>query len=526
MKKIIYKIEMYIMVAGFSIMGHNSYATDYFVSSKGNDGNNGTSIAKAWATINKINGESFREGDKILFEGGKTFNGTLQFGSDDRGVNGNSLIISSYGSQRANINGGNGNGITLDSCQYLTIKNINLFGQGRTIGKTNAMGIYVKNCKNIVIDSIDAQGFQQSGIGFQGCSKLHITNAYVHDNGFAGISSSGRHSSNIYIGYCRANENPGNPNILNNHSGNGIVLYEVSYALIEYCEAGHNGWDQPGLHNGPVGIWCATNSDHVIIQYCISYNNQSNSSSTDGGGFGLDGGVSNSVIQYCLAYNNWGPGAYGCEYGSKWQWENNTIRYNILYNNARSTINGKPNLDETDINFGYDPKTTGGIQPRNMYVYNNIIYNKDRFAIQVYGSPCLNAIVANNIFITMRDRMVRGDFTFKGNCYWAIDGGFSAFGYKSLEEWANSTDQEKVDGKIVGINVDPKIADLSSVILPTDPRQLPSLYAFMLGKGSPCIDKGLDIKKLFNIDPGKLDFYGDSIPSGKAFDIGIHEAKK
>jgi hypothetical protein len=37
------------------------------------------------------------------------------------------------------------------------------------------------------------------------------------------------------------------------------------------------------------------------------------------------------------------------------------------------------------------------------------------------------------------------------------------------------------------------------------------------------IDAGLDIRSLFGIDPGKRDFFGNSIPQGKGFDIGAHE---
>jgi len=44
-----------------------------------------------------------------------------------------------------------------------------------------------------------------------------------------------------------------------------------------------------------------------------------------------------------------------------------------------------------------------------------------------------------------------------------------------------------------------------------------------LQKNSPLIDAGLDLRSLFGIDPGKRDFFGNSIPQGKAYDIGAHE---
>jgi hypothetical protein len=46
---------------------------------------------------------------------------------------------------------------------------------------------------------------------------------------------------------------PGDPSILNNHSGNGIVVGNAEKVTIEYCEAANNGWDMPRQGNGPVG---------------------------------------------------------------------------------------------------------------------------------------------------------------------------------------------------------------------------------------------------------------------------------
>ena len=38
-------------------------------------------------------------------------------------------------------------------------------------------------------------------------------------------------------------------------------------------------------------------------------------------------------------------------------------------------------------------------------------------------------------------------------------------------------------------------------------------------------NKGLDLKKMFGIDPGKKDFFGNQVPNGKAFEPGIFEMK-
>ncbi|MHC4158402.1 MAG: right-handed parallel beta-helix repeat-containing protein, partial [Planctomycetota bacterium] len=57
--------------------------TDYYVSPSGNDGAAGTSPSTAWQTISKVNTVDFDPGDGVLFEGGETFSGGLDFDASD-----------------------------------------------------------------------------------------------------------------------------------------------------------------------------------------------------------------------------------------------------------------------------------------------------------------------------------------------------------------------------------------------------------------------------------------------------------
>ncbi|HQK70497.1 MAG TPA: right-handed parallel beta-helix repeat-containing protein, partial [Bacteroidales bacterium] len=55
------------------VLGSSANATDYYISSSGDDKNNsGLSENSPWKTIDKINSEfsSFKPGDKILFKCG------------------------------------------------------------------------------------------------------------------------------------------------------------------------------------------------------------------------------------------------------------------------------------------------------------------------------------------------------------------------------------------------------------------------------------------------------------------------
>lgn len=198
-----------------------------------------------------------------------------------------------------------------------------------------------------------------------------LTNITRHDNGFAGIHISSRYGNhpesygneNIYIGHCMAYSNPGDPSVKNNHSGNGILASSVKNGKIEYCKAYNNGWDMPWTGNGSVGIWI-WDCTRFIIQYCVSHQNKTNPVAKDGGGFDLDGGVSNSVIQYCLSYRNQGAGYGLFEFGAAKPWQNNIIRFNI-------------SLDDGIINEGSIAVWKNDISGlmRNCEIYHNIFVN-------------------------------------------------------------------------------------------------------------------------------------------------------
>src|SRR5688572_4130 len=82
-----------------------SIATTYYLSPTGSDLNSGTSITEPWQTISKINIIDFN-GDTILFEGGNTFTGNIDFTSLDSGTAAKPIVIGSYGNSKATISSG------------------------------------------------------------------------------------------------------------------------------------------------------------------------------------------------------------------------------------------------------------------------------------------------------------------------------------------------------------------------------------------------------------------------------------
>ncbi len=489
----------------------------YYVSPSGNDSNTGTSQGDAWQTIDKVNNTDFGPGDQILFEGGKTFDGTIVLNYDDHGITGSEVLIGSYGGGRATINAQNGSGFIAYDCNNVSVKNINFTGDGRVEGNTGN-GITFSYCSDIIIDSVEVSGFQHSGLKINSMGKnFNIKNIHSHDNGYAGIYISGLNKSslsNIYIGYCTANNNSGDPTVLDNHSGNGIFAYNANNILIEFCEASNNGSDMPWTKNGPGGIWVAE-VDSVIIQHCISHDNKT-SSNQDGLGFDLDGGTTNSVIQYCLSYNNAGAGYGVFQYSGASDWRNNTIRYCVSENDGNVTATGS-------VYFWNG--TNNSVYFQGFEFYNNVVYNANGPALSFLDHNNSNFNFRNNIFVSQTNSVHNGinGEKFQGNCWYSLNGQFQVGGTNyDFEQWAQYNNQEMLNGKIVGMYANPMLINPGNSTL-TDPTQLAEVDDYKVTLGSSVIDAGLDLNFHFNIDQGMHDYFGSLIKQGPAFEMGVYE---
>ena len=496
----------------------------YFISADGEDSNSGLTKGKAWQSIDRVNEQDFAPGDRIMFRGGDTFNGTISLSAEDSGTESSRLIVSSYGEGAAIISGQEAEGLKADICQFLTIETLEFSGMGRNSGNT-ADGVLIHQSDGIVIHDLEVYGFQHSGVHLHQCNDAVIKHVYTHENGFAGIHVSGTtiwdtakyDNHNLYIGYCVAENNPGDPSVLNNHSGNGILASSVKGGTIEYCEAFNNGWDMLWTENGPVGIWIWDCTD-FIIQHCISHHNRTNPVAADGGGFDLDGGVSNSLIQYCISHNNEGAGFGLYEFGAAKPWENNTIRYNISQDDGIINVGS----------LGIWKSENQGIL-RNCQIYNNTFYNslKEGSSIWLYDNYpgfCFH----NNIFVYNGALISEGkspkDEVFLGNLYWNLEEDITFLGYGTLGEWATATGKEQYDDEFIGLFQDPMLKQAGSITV-TDPAMInqESMSGYIPLPGSPLVERGLNLKTLLNLDVGERDLLGTAIPSKNNYDIGAIE---
>jgi hypothetical protein len=477
-------------------------ARAYYVSPSGNDKNEGTRNS-AFQSIQRINSLLLKPGDSILFEGDRQFVGSLKINFDNSGDQFHPILISSYGKGYASIYSGNESAILIHKSNWLVISKLKLTGSGRKKGNTHD-GILIQNSRHISADSLMISGFQKSGLLISSSEDISVTNIFAYENGAAGISVEGTYAvkksnHNIYISHCRAENNPGDPSNLTNHSGNGIVVGSCSKVLIEYCTATNNGWDMPRIGNGPVGIW-AYEADSVIIQHCLSYRNKTSKGAADGGGFDLDGGVTNSIVQYCLSYENQGAGFCIFQYLYASPWHDNIFRFNISVNDG--------NVSDAGAGLYIWNSSRDSNQFDNSLVYNNTIYNSKAAAVSFSElSKRKGFAFYNNIFVG-KDSLVKGnmgDDLFIGNDWWSLNKRFNIEGKTDFKSWAKLTGREMISGKLKGQNRNPEFK-ASGIAGLTSASALRRFGHYKISPKSPLRNSGINLLGKFGIHTGGLDF--------------------
>ena len=351
---------------------------DYYVSLLGDDSYSGLSETQPWRSIERVNATQLLPGDSVWFQANQTFVGNICLADVKQYYERTSRVVTigSYGEGRATIDAGSGAGFAAQNRGGIHVQDLNFIGAGASTNTSSGIlfiNTLPENTKfaNIRIHRVSVSGFKDAGICFRaeptdgswsGFCDVRITHTTSHDNGDAGISCTGTWNpeqrgyahANFYVGNCSAYRNAGIPG-KGSHSGNGIVLAQVDGATIAYCCAYENGRLNDYEGGGPVGIW-AWDANRVVIQFNASHHNRTGSSK-DGGGFDLDGGVTNSTVQYNYSHDNDGAGYLLAQFGGARPFYGNVLRYNLSVNDGRKNSYGGIHLWSTGANGGITDTT-------------------------------------------------------------------------------------------------------------------------------------------------------------------------
>ncbi|MGW7055951.1 right-handed parallel beta-helix repeat-containing protein [Streptomyces sp. NPDC054887] len=500
----------------------NPYRT-YYVSPYGDDGNDGSSPGSAWKSLARAERTALQPGDKLLLEGGARFSGTITVSKGEAGAADRPVVIGSYGEGRAALEATDSPGISVHNTAGVEIRDLKISGEGDAYVREGGINLFSDVPDSPRLDHVEVSGVEVSGFrvgiavggidGESGFQDVSVRQARLHGNKDAGLLTYGPDFAprrpayphqNVTLEGVEAHHNAGDPKVTESHSGNGIILGGVRRATVRDSSAHDNGTRAAAeAPAGPVGIW-AYDATEVLLEHNTAYRNHTGSA-VDGGGFGFDSNVSSSTIQYNLAFHNDGPGYYVYTNKVNGAQKDNTIRYNIATDNGRKLpVNGALAVHGEDI--------------RDLSIYQNTLVMSESAngpgpAVRLREGQT-GVTLRNNILvtegapvITAEKGLKRGNAVLQGNNYhvskgqWALAWGGRS--YPDLGTWRAATGQERAGDRPTGLSVDPCFAggpqpDIDSA---ADAR-------LAVPDCATLARKGLDLRKLFSMDPGPIDYFG------------------
>lgn len=521
-------------------------AQSYYLSVQGNDQAAGTSRSTAWRTLERLNRQILGPCDRIQLEGGGHFEGPLVIDSGERGSRECPISVTTYGEGRAIIIGGkNKPAVFAYNTEHIRISNLDLkaIREPNIKALENISGLEIVNdlsgnvqLKDITIDNIDVHGFSGYGIlidgnnGKSGFTHVRISKVNTSVNSRGGIevrgqfdrTSRGYAHHDIVVTDSISHDNPGLDNPLFGPTGSGIVLSDVQNGRVERSEAYGNGYRCNSLEGGPVGIW-SWDSDRITIQNNYSHDNRT-AGRLDGGGFDLDGGVTNSLIQYNFSRGNDGAGYLFAQFPVARKFSRNAARYNVSINDGRRNNYGAiyafGKIDNSLIynNTVYVDTPTTGMPPalhlsKNstaaMGIFNNIFV--------VNGKDLLSADIEEGQQTLRMEANFFGNIGGKLNLKWKdkVVHSFTEFKFVSNQE--ASIHRPELNQSATELF--PSLAAIS----PNEMSSLRNAQLITVLTSDQLTDLGMDLKKMFKINTRSKDIRGYTSPSGAGYDLGAYE---
>jgi len=525
---------------------------------RGHDSAPGTSVRWPWRTISRVNLGTYRPGDRILFLGGQTHEGSLVLTAENAsGTAEEPILVSSYGDSRATVASGARPGLLVRNAAGVRVADINFEGSAATA--SDGAGIHFTNDSRpakapIWVDHVEVRGYS---VGVLIAAQLPgsydgvwVTAVETHDNLVSGLTVAGTGTADpaayalttVYLGRVHAYHNRGDNVVAEgsrNASGSGIKVAGVDRGLIEWCVAHDNGGNNPaaGAEKAGGAFAISVAGRGIEVKANEAYRQRAHSSNrTDGGGFFLQ--ATKSLFQYNYSHDNDGPGLLVAAFGgpppapeSKDQEpgprDGNYVRYNVSENDGLQTGEGSLRL-------------IGALE--GVSIFNNTIFARRPaetpapvVAIEAGSNPALSGRglhFYNNLFLAegvgpllrVKAPSRSADMQFEHNAYVDPAGLYRV-------EWGEEVFNDVLAWMAVArVEILGRAYVQPAGVLPVRnagsggvayPESTAKLKAYRLIEGSPLIDAGVNLRGAH----GARDFFGDPLPTPEAgkFDIGAHE---
>ncbi|HAI84465.1 MAG TPA: right-handed parallel beta-helix repeat-containing protein [Chitinophagaceae bacterium] len=418
-----------------------TYANTYYINSNaGNDNNNGTSKATPWKSLGALKYISLVPGDSVLLAKGQQFDGTIQL-ENIHGLTVKKIYIGGYAADRSTAKP------KLDAGNFL-------------------YGIYLKNCSNIIVESIEITAVQpildsailktipmrcgvlvelteEKQLAAIELKHLSVHDVYLMPKGYVRTAAETK-TANGTQGYgwgirvinsAKAGKlsyiNVENNEIYNvSHTGLKFTapIHGIQYVIVKDNIVHHTGGpgiqmsgvDDAHVHHNKVSYSGATNDSRNWARgsgmwtwscnnILVEYNNFEHANGPgDSAGVHIDYNCKDVVIQYNFSANNAGGfceilgNNYNCAY-----------RYNVSINDGYRVkgVNGAFQEGKVFWLSGYVGNGKKNTGPFNSYFYNNTIYVSANIVPKIsISSSASGVFIANNLFYFEQDaQLVAGD---------------------------------------------------------------------------------------------------------------------
>ncbi|SFH03934.1 right-handed parallel beta-helix repeat-containing protein [Pedobacter insulae] len=396
--------KLLILLCLINFISFTSEADTYYVDSqKGNDNASGKSVKKAWKTLDKVNSQLFKAGDKVQFKRGSYWQGQLvPKGSGNQMA---SIIFCAYG--KGNLphiaaNGKYQDAVLLKNISYITVQNLELSNHDTTIKEQKtgptALRILAEDIGtlyNIKISDLyihdvngDNRKGSQEGHGIfwdcrgpkpsrienlliENCKLVRVDRNGIRGNGTFGFRNNWFPNKNLVIRNCT----------LEDIGGDGIVVKAFDGSLIEHNKLFHI---RTRAKDNAVGIW-PHSSDNTIIQYNEVAYTKNQDWSNDGQSFDIDGNCNNTIIQNNYSHDN--EGGFMLVISDAINAKSMMTKNSIIRNNL--SINDGNNRKRL-FNFALITDST--------LVSNNVFYNDTKDSVKIELIDVEHAIPKHIVF--------------------------------------------------------------------------------------------------------------------------------